>query len=174
MEFALVAMPFFMLLFATIQVAFTIWATQNLDYALDKTARSLFTGQFQLANSGQPDPAVLLDRLKTNLCGSGILLPVFDCQNIKLDVVLSSSYANVSVPSAFDPITRNWTTSAGTLYSCPKPGVIVIVSAAAKFPGFFSFLTSPQIFVDGSQLFQSTAVFRTEPYQTSSTTGCGS
>ena len=42
-----------------------------------------------MANSGQRDPAILLGRLRDNLCNSGALMPAFDCQSIKLDVTLS-------------------------------------------------------------------------------------
>ncbi|MCJ2032951.1 TadE/TadG family type IV pilus assembly protein [Methylobacterium sp. J-068] len=173
-EFGLVALPFFTLLAAIIEIAFRIWAAQNLDYALQKASRSLFTGAFQVANSGQSDPSVLLGRLKTNVCNAGTLMGVFDCQSIKIDVTLSTSYAGGSVPSPLDSSSGDWASNAGTQYSCPQPGSIVIVSAAVKFPAFFTFLKlNPNTFADGSQLLQSTAVFRTEPYQTTSSTGCG-
>jgi Flp pilus assembly pilin Flp len=173
-EFALVALPFFTLLAAIIEIAFRIWAAQNLDYALQKSARSLFTGAFQLSTSGQSNPTVVLDKLKTNLCNTGSLMGVFDCQSIKLDVTLGSSYGGAAPPTPFDPQSGGWSPSAGTQYVCPQPGSIVIVSAAVKFPVLFSFLKlSSNTFTDGSQLLQSTAVFRAEPYQTTSTTGCG-
>jgi Flp pilus assembly pilin Flp len=172
-EFGLVAIPFFTMLAAIIQISFQVWAAQNLDYAVQKASRSILTGSFQVANSGQRDPAVLLGRLRDNLCNSGALMPAFDCQSIKLDVTLSGSYGSGSVSSPFDSSTGGWSRTAGTQFSCPQPGAIVIVSAAAKFPVFFSFLKlSPNTFADGSQLMLSTAVFRTEPYQTTSTTGC--
>ncbi|WP_245435889.1 TadE/TadG family type IV pilus assembly protein [Methylobacterium sp. V23] len=172
-EFGLVAIPFFTMLAAIIQISFQVWAAQNLDYAVQKASRSILTGSFQVANSGQRDPAILLGRLRDNLCNSGALMPAFDCQSIKLDVTLSASYGNGSVPSPFDSSAGGWSRTAGTQFNCPQPGSIVIVSAAAKFPVFFSFLKlSANTFADGSQLMQSTAVFRTEPYQTTSTTGC--
>lgn len=161
------------MLAAIIQISFQVWAAQNLDYAVQKASRSILTGSFQVANSGQRDPAILLGRLRDNLCNSGALMPAFDCQSIKLDVTLSASYGNGSVPSPFDSSAGGWSRTAGTQFNCPQPGSIVIVSAAAKFPVFFSFLKlSANTFADGSQLMQSTAVFRTEPYQTTSTTGC--
>lgn len=169
------ALPFFTLLAAIIEIAFRMWATQNFDYALQKASRGLFTGSFQVANSGQANPTVLLGVFRNNLCNTGALMQAIDCQNVKLDVMLSASYAGGSAPSAFDSSSGNWSPTAGTQYTCPRPGAIVIVSAAVKLPVFFKFLKlSPNTFADGSQLLQSTAVFRTEPYQTTSTTGCGS
>ena len=53
MESGLVCIPFFALLGAIIPTAFMMWAGQDIDYALQKTVRGLFTGQFQAANSGQ-------------------------------------------------------------------------------------------------------------------------
>lgn len=176
-EFGMVALPFLMILGAILETAFGIWATQNLDYALQKASRQIFTGSFQVANSGQTDPSILLGRLKSSLCGTGggTVVVIFDCQNVKLDVVLANSYANGAVPSAFNTQTQGWSTSAGTQYACAQPGAIVVVTAAVKFPVFFKFLNlGSQNFADGSRMLQSTAVFRTEPYQTTATTGCGS
>ena len=55
LEFGLVALPFLALLGALVQTAFTMWASQNLDFSLEKVARPIFTGSFQTANSGQSD-----------------------------------------------------------------------------------------------------------------------
>ena len=69
-EFGLVSLPFLALIGGILQVAFQIWAAQNLDYTLHEATRSLLTGQFQSANQGQTDPAVLLSNLKTQMCGT--------------------------------------------------------------------------------------------------------
>lgn len=176
-EFALVALPFLTILAAILETVFTIWATQNLDFALQRAVRPILTGAFQTANAGQTDPAAILSALKTNLCGSGsgAGVTIFDCQNVKLDVYVSASFAAGSSPSAFNAQTQNWNSSAGTQYTCPQAGSIVVVSAAVKFPVFFSFLKlNSQTFSDGSRLMQSIAVFRTEPFQVASSTSCGS
>lgn len=176
-EFALVVLPFLTILAAIIETAFTIWATQNLDFALQRAVRPILTGAFQTANAGQTDPATILGNLKSAMCGSGsgTAVTLFDCQNIKLDVYVSASFAAGATPTAFNPQTQNWASNAGTQYTCPQAGSIVVVSAAVKFPVFFSFLKlNSQTFADGSRLMQSIAVFRTEPFQVASSTSCGS
>ena len=68
---------------------------------------------------------------------------------------------------------KTWNNAFGTRYACAKPGAIVVVTAAVKIPVFFSLLNLLQVsFADGTHLLQSTAVFRTEPYQSTGTTGC--
>lgn len=176
-EFALVAVPFLGLCAAIIQVAFLIWAAQNLDRSLQVGARSLFTGQFQLANAGQTDPAALLTGLRSQMCGSASsnLITLFNCSAVKLDVRTASSFG-ASTPSApVDPNTGTWSTNFGNTYVCPKSGTIVVVTAAVKFPTFLGLLgVKFSAFTDGSYLLMSTAVFRTEPYQTTGTTACAS
>lgn len=174
-EFALVVIPFLTLLTAIIEMAFGIWARQDLDYSLQRAVRPLLTGAFQTANSAQTDPAKILANLKATLCGSGAdrAVTLFDCQNVKLDVRVRPSFARGSTPSAFNAGTQDWNDNAGKQYDCPTPGAIVVVSASVKFPVFFRFLTpSGQTFADGARLMQSTAVFRTEPYQAASASSC--
>ena len=168
-------MPFIALLGATLQTAFMIWASQNLDDALRQTVRSILTGEFQQANSGQTNTATLLATLQTNMCGApgSPISTVFNCPGVKLDVRLGTNFTSSSPTSPIDPTTRNWASGFGTNYTCAPPGSIVIVTAAVKFPVFFG-LWNPLLsnFTDGSKLLQSTSVFRTEPYDSSSTPAC--
>ena len=175
LEFGLVALPFLALLGALVQTAFTMWASQNLDFTLQKVARPIFTGAFQTANSGQTDSAALLGLLKTSMCGSSTApkSTVFDCNNVKIDVSSGASFSTLAPATPLNASTKDWNTSFGTNYYCAPPNSIVIVSVAVKFPVFFSLL-SPGIvsFADGSHLLQSTTVFRTEPYGTPGSTPC--
>jgi Flp pilus assembly protein TadG len=171
-EFALVALPFLALVGAIFQVAFQIWAAQNFDRALQNAVRTIFTGQFQLANTGQTDPAALLGALKTTMCGSNttIIPNIFNCQNARIDVATASTFAGAAASAPINAASGTWNTSFGTNYACAKPGTIVIVTAAVQFPTLFNlmglstlkFTTGPGA---GSSLLTSTAVFRTEPYQ---------
>ncbi len=175
MEFALVSLPFLALVGAIIQVAFVTWAGQNFDRALQNAVRSLFTGQFQIANSGTTSAAILLQKLNDTMCGTGTSkqITLFDCSSVKIDVSLASSFATGSSATPMNATTRNWNSSFGSNYTCAKPGAIVVVTAAVKVPVFFSLLNlAQQTFQDGSHLLQSTAVFRTEPYQTGTSSGC--
>ena len=174
-EFALVSVPFLALVGAIIQVAFVIWAGQNFDHTVQAAVRSLFTGQFQIANTGTSNAAVLLQKLNQTMCGTGPTrqITLFDCSSVKIDVSLADSFAAGSSAQAMDPSSKTWNGAFGTSYACAKPGAIVVVTAAVKIPVFFSLLNLGQkSFADGTHLLQSTAVFRTEPYQTTASTGC--
>lgn len=166
-EFGLVCLPFLALLGGIIQIAFTIWAGQNFDIVFQKTARTLFTGQFQTANSGTSDPNVLLAALKTSMCttGASATVTLFNCSQVKIDVSLGTDFANSTPINPINPSTRDWSASFGTHYACAGPKAIVIATAAVKFPVYFGLLNAAlSNFADGSKLLQSTAVFRTEPY----------
>ncbi len=166
-EFALVSVPFLALLGALIQTAFSIWASQNFDYEFQKTARTLFTGQFQQQNNQSVNAAVILAAFKNNMCGSGSssVVTMFNCNNVRVDISLGTNFAASVAAQPVDPNTRDWSSGFGSHYSCAKPGTIVVATAAVKFPVFFGSLNSAfSSFADGSQLLESTAVFRTEPY----------
>lgn len=174
-EFSLIALPFLSLLAVILQTSLMVWASRNLDDALQRAGRTIYTGQFQKANTGQSDTATLLANMKTAICGaSASRVPtVFDCSTLKLNVVLSTSFANGTVPTPLDPKTGDWTKGFGTNYACAQPGAIVVFTAAAKYRVAFSFLYAGLPgFGDGARLLQSTAVFRTEPYDTSSGQAC--
>ena len=174
-EFALVAMPFIGLLAITLQTAMLIWAARNLDDALQRAGRTIYTGQFQKSNSSQSDAGALLAAMKTAICGTNAsrIVTAFDCSTLKLDVALGSSFTGSTAPSPLDAKTGDWSKGFGSNYACAQPGSIVVVTAAVKQRVAFSFLYgSVSSFSDGSRLLQSTAVFRTEPYDTSSGKSC--
>ena len=163
----MVCLPFLSLLGAMVQTALTIWAQQNLDYNLQKTVRTLLTGEFQAANGSTSDAATLLAALKKGMCGSDAspTTTVYKCADVKLDVTLGTNFTSSKPSTPIDSGTKDWAPGFGTHYSCAAPGAIVIATAAVKFPVFFGSMSAAfSDFSDGSKLLQSTAVFRTEPY----------
>lgn len=168
-EFGLVVLPFLALLGAILQLAFMMWAQQNLDFTVQRAVRTLFTGQFQADNSGTTGSAALLSALKAKVCGpASSTTTLFDCATLKMDVTVGTSFGTIAPPVPVDPSTKDWSTGFGTHYSCAAPGSIVIATAAVKFPVFFKLMNAGLAnFADGSKLLQSTVVFRTEPYGTS-------
>lgn len=178
-EFALVALPFLGLVGAIFQIAFQTWAAQNFDRAVQNATRTIFTGQFQIANAGQTDSTVLLAALKTTMCGptNAPIVSVFNCQSAKIDVATASTFATASASTPINASTGTWNTSFGTNYACAKPGTVMIVTAAVQFPSFFNLLgLNTKSFTSGSgsgsHLLLSTAVFRTEPYQVVGASPC--
>ncbi len=176
-EFALVAVPFFALLGAIIQIAFMTWAQENLDFTFQKAARAVFTGQFQQANAGTGGTAAtLLTAIRNSMCGptskNGVTT-VYSCSGLKVDLKLGTNFAATTFSPPVDPSTRTWSTGFGTNYACASPGTIVIATAAVEFPLFFRLWNGGlSSFSDGGVLLQSTAVFRTEPYTTAGNSPC--
>lgn len=173
-EFALVALPFFMLLAGIIQWGFIIWARMNLDTAVENAVRNLYTGSFQTANAGVTDTTTLLNNLKVVMCGSGTskIPTVFNCSNVKLNISIANTFSGSSYATAYNATTKSISANFEG-YTCAAPGKIVIVTAAVSLPLFFgNLLPGLSGMADGSYLVRSTGVFRTEPYSTSSTGAC--
>ncbi len=172
-EFALIAVPFLGLCAAILQTGFMIWAQQNFDRALERATRNLLTGQFQIATASDSDPAVILRKLRLKMCGPDAGMTLFDCDSVKLDVTSANSFSGSTPTQPIDPRTKSWSPNFGSAYTCPRPGAIVVVTAAAKVPTFFGLLgVDLRAFSDGSQMLFSTSVFRTEPYETAGTMAC--
>lgn len=176
-EFALVAVPFFALLGAIIQIAFMTWAQENLDFTFQKAARAVFTGQFQQKNAGNgATAATLLTAIHDSMCGptsgNGVAT-VYSCSGLKVDLKLGTNFAATTFSPPVDPSTKTWSTGFGTNYGCAAPGAIVIATAAVEFPLFFRLWNAGlSSFSDGGVLLQSTAVFRTEPYAIAGKSPC--
>lgn len=174
-EFALLSGPFLVFLCSIIQVFLIVWATQNLEESLQRAARVIYTGDFQTGNKSEKDPAKLMASLKSRMCANGasVIPTAFDCSALKLNVAVSSSFASGSSASAVDDKTGTWSSGFGAAYGCANPGDIVVISAAVKYPVAFGFLNyGTPSFADGSRLIQSTAVIRTEAYNTTSGSAC--
>lgn len=170
LEFALVSLPFITLFLSILQIVLVYWVGQNLEDSLQRGARTLYTGTFQGDTRTQKDASTLLTNLRTKICSRGV---AFDCNNLKLDVSVSTSFAGGAVPTALDTRTGTWISGFGTKYTCANPGAIVAVTAALKFPVAFTFLNAgASAFSDGSRLIQSTYVMRVEPYDVSSGSAC--
>lgn len=173
-EFALVMVPFLGFIGGILQFVFIIWAGQNLDTSVQRAARNLFTGSFQNANVGITNQTTLLNNLRTTMCGSGASasVTVFSCNSVKLNIAVASSFASGAYAVPYDAGTKAIRAGFDS-YACAKPGQIVVVTAAVAIPTFFKLLNPGFVVMgDGSYLMQSTAVFRTEPYQTANNTGC--
>jgi pilus assembly protein Flp/PilA len=171
-EFALIAMPFLGLVAAIIETALAFFAGQVLDNAVSNAARQLYTGQFQAARSADPAPPqgttaqqVALQKFKDAICEGPVI--IFDCTDVKVDVLAMADNTDYTPPSPVDANTRTWRSTPtvfGTQYQNPGSNQIAIVQAAVEYPVFFSFL-NPNTLANGKRVLQSTVAFRTEPFQ---------
>lgn len=162
-EFAMVSIPFFALIFAILEGALVFLATQVLESAVADAARQIYTGQFQTANAATL-PADLPAKFKAEVCKH--VSGMFDCTKLKADVRACSSFPN-GVPSPIQ------TTSTGTrqidpnfgAYLAPGPNQVVLVRAAVEYPVYVSLLDANKSNLNANtRVLIASAAFRTEPY----------
>lgn len=91
-EFAVIAVPFFIMLFGVLELGLLFMASISIEAATVAAARQIRTGQFQQsANNGAAD-------FKTNVCASMSWISTADCQaNLSLDVRTYSTFASINV-----------------------------------------------------------------------------
>jgi Flp pilus assembly protein TadG len=151
-EFALLAIPFFTIIFAIVETAIVFFASASLEGALNDAARQIRTGQIQTAGTGA-------SAMRTAICANAALLS--NCTtDLKLDVRSFSSWASVSVPQ---PLTNGNLTIAQQ-FTPGSASDIVIVRAYFQWK-----ILSPVAIglnnMNGSyRLIGATVAFRNEPY----------
>lgn len=153
-EFALVAMPFFLLLYAILDIALIFFASTTLENGLVAAARQIRTGQAQAAN-------MTAAQFRTLVCDEISMLLGCDAR-LGLDVRKYSGFGSVQFPAALDDggnLTGNQTFDPGA------PGDVVVVRAFYTWP-----MLTPTVgaqFVNmagGHRLLEATIAFRNEPY----------
>jgi len=91
-EFAMVAFPFFMLLFGVLELGLLFMASTAIDAATTGVARQIRTGQFQASASNSA-----VD-FKTAVCNGMSWISTADCMtNMSLDVRTFPNFAAISV-----------------------------------------------------------------------------
>lgn len=156
-EFAIVVVPFFAILFAIIELALVFWAGQVLETAVNDTSRLIMTGQAQSQNFDQA-------RFKTELCAR--VLGLFNCNTgMIIDVRTSGAFAsaNMSKPTYKADGTVDDT---GFQYQTGGPGDIVVVRVMYEWPLILrTFGLDLADTPSGKRLLMAAVAFRNEPYQ---------
>ncbi|MCJ2083873.1 TadE/TadG family type IV pilus assembly protein [Methylobacterium sp. J-090] len=159
-EFALVLLPFLMLLGAIFEASLLTLSQQTLSNNLDRAGRAVFTGAFQEGYDGT-DAAT---RFRTALCSGPAL---FNCADVKVEVTTAKTFATISVSDPYDAGAKALSASFGARFQCPAGNDVVTIRAAVVVPRFFTILDlSPRKIGASGQLIVATAVFRAEPYAT--------
>lgn len=164
-EFALVAVPFFALLFASLEGALVFWSNQVLDEAVSQASRTLYTGGFQRQTKIVPT-AQIPEVLKKEVCDR--VKGLVNCSQIKIDVRTVVSFA-AGVPDPIitdeDGVTRRLNPAFGE-YHRPGPSEITLVRAAVEYPVYASILgANKSNLTGGKRLLISSTAFRTEQFE---------
>lgn len=155
-EFAFVAAPFLLLLFAIIELALVFVVTTGLDGATTEAARQIRTGAFQQAGGGSRTT------FKTLVCNNLPALPNSCDDNLFVDVRTFNTFADLSANMAQPGATFS---ESKTCFSPGAARDIVLVRVYYRWPLVTPGITA--VFADlggDKRLLSSVAVFRNEPY----------
>lgn len=158
-EFAIVAMPFFLLTIGLAEVSMMGFAQTSLDMGVSEAARQIRTGQAQMGGLSQAD-------IQTQICDEINNLVVLQCDgNLYLDVDRFSSFVDADNAQA-DPIQNGQFQDTGFGYTPGAPSDIVVVRAYYRWKVLTPMFEPVFQNVSGGQrILVSTLMFRNEPYQ---------
>jgi Flp pilus assembly protein TadG len=152
-ELAIVALPFFTLLFAILELAMVFIGRTVLDNSLINTARQIRTGQAQTASMTQA-------QFRQAICEG--IAPLLSCdERLVIDVRRFNSFGGAVTPP---PLDQDGNFTGGDAFEPGAAGDIIIARAFYAWP-----LMSPTSFVfanmngDAHMLSTATA-FRNEPF----------
>jgi Flp pilus assembly protein TadG len=150
-EFGMLALPFFALMFAIIETALVFFAGQTLETATADASRLIMTGQAQTQGFDQV-------KFKESVCSR--IYGLFDCANgVKIDVRTAASFSAADLSK---PLDANGNLTTNFAYSPGNAGDIVIVRVMYQWPIHIARLSN---MAGGKRLLMATAAFRNEPYQ---------
>jgi len=156
-EFAMIATPFFALLFAIIETSIVFFAGQVLETVTQDSARLVQTGQAQAAAYDAANFKKLV------VCARPLANLLFDCMSgVYVDVQSYPAFSSVVITDPIDAA-KNFTNNMQ--YNPGNAGDIVVVRAFYQWPLFVTGLGYNISNLSGSKrLLSATAAFRNEPY----------
>jgi len=154
-EMALVMLPLMMFILGTMEIGYTFYVQQALDYALYEATRQLATGQLQTTVTS------MATFLSVAVCPqiSGLL----NCSNIAVNVVPVSGYSSAALAV---PMKNGSFNPSGFQYCPGQPGELMMAQAVYPASTFLlAFLSAGTSTYQGRtvRLISSTAGFVTEP-----------
>lgn len=154
-EFAMVALPFFTLLFAILELGLVFMVSTSLDNATDGAARRIRTGEMQTEGG----TAVAF---KTEVCERMFLLS--DCASkLSIDVRTFDQFADIDMA---DPVEDGDLNEDELTFEPGGPEDIVLVRAYYEWSLITPLLNdSLATLSDGRRLITTAATFRNEPYE---------
>lgn len=157
-EFAIVAAPFFFMLFAMMELAIVFSISTTLDDGVRAAARQIRTGELQSAGGSSQSA------FKNDVCARMVWLQSHCQTHLSIDVRTYSSFAGANPPN---PVQPNGTFNNGALTFTPGgPEEIVLVRAFYRWSLFTPFLSQALGKLNNNEaVVTSAATFRNEPYE---------
>lgn len=153
-EFALLIGPFLFLLLGLMEVSMQYFIATAMDYAVQRTARLIRTGQAQ-------ETSLSVDELRATMCQN--MLDIFDCpENSYLSV---TELDNLDATSATLPVDSSGNFLDSDIYEAGHGGSYVIVRGYFQFSPLFDIFgaLTPQL-ANGNRIVAASALFRNEPF----------
>jgi Flp pilus assembly protein TadG len=154
LEFALVAPPFFLLLFATFDIALMFFAATTLENGIIGAARLIRTGQVQAMNMTQ-------QQFRTLICNDISMLLSCDSR-LGIDVRRYNGFGNVQWNAALD---NNGNLVGNMQFQPGGPEDVIVVRAFYVWPvltpGAGSAFSN---MAGGNRLLEASIAFRNEPF----------
>jgi Flp pilus assembly protein TadG len=151
-EFAIIAVPLFVLLFGILEVALVAWASYELENATEDVGRMIRTGQpIRSTEAG----------IKDAICQRVALLA--NCAaKLQVSVQNFDRFADVAAPN---PLSGDGLLRADLPYQPGGAQRIVLMTSYYEWP-LINFSTSASIgnLPNGDRLLQASSVFRNEPF----------
>lgn len=157
LEFALIAAPFFFLIFGVLEVCLVFIMSTVLEHAVSETSRPLRTGEAQEAGINE-------EQFRLSVCGE--LMGMLNCDgrlHIDVRTINAFSAAQMNTPLDAD---GNFD-DGGFQYQPGGPNDIVAVRVFYEWDLITPWISQPLANMAGNRhLIQATAVFRNEPFGT--------
>jgi Flp pilus assembly protein TadG len=149
-EFAMLAVPFFGLLFLVFNTALVFFAQQTLQTATTQAARLIMTGQAQ-------QQGMTATQFHQAICANATAM--FNCSGIFINVQTFTSFTAVSM---VNPLQAGKLNTSNLAYSVGVSGDIEVVQTFYQWPIFATMFGS--LAPGTSDLLVATAAFRNEPF----------
>jgi Flp pilus assembly protein TadG len=145
-EYSLIALPFFLLLYGTFEIGFVYWASQELEHAASHGARLVRTGQVQTKGLDQA-------QLTAEVCSKTAVL-VACTTKLRLDVRSGKTFGDITPPA---PLNGSGGLKAAGEFTF-SPGAaneVVLISA---------FYDWPPLLKPSGWILRAATVVRNEPF----------
>ncbi len=153
-EFALLALPLFIIIFGILECAAMFFIDSALDAAVHKASRLIRTGKATNNNMG-------LTGFKTEICGN--LLYLLDCEDKLLVAV--STLTDSSSSGAMKAINSSGTVSITEGFDIGKGSDYVMIQTFLPWKPIVSLYSlSSSTLADGSYLLGASVLLRNEPF----------
>lgn len=156
-EFALIATPFFFLIFGLLEICILFIMSSVLEHGINEAARDIRTGQAQVGGFDQA-------AFKTSVCAE--LFDLLECgAKLKFDVKTFDSFADTDTPDVIGGDGN--LDDSGFGFDMGEASEIVVVRVFYEWDLITPGLSAPLANMSGNRrLLQSTVAFRNEPFGT--------